>query len=303
MKYHIPKNQARFTLFSNDAEVYNNGTNLRPRTFEWNIALPSANFSNFTKISIESIFCRNERAVVTGLVSGQIVTLNRLFPGSVYKNNETYSTSSDSGGTGLILTNKQHSGTVQDLMGSQSIVTSRGSGYVVGEIISVFDEDGVLPEGNNLATFEVVTVTNSEFNNHDLTTLDNTAEEGQNFMRMLAVGNQDEKELYSIRCPQLSSPNIYDSRSNNFKNGGSLIYMGKLNLQNTNPLMSYCYDLTNKSFLQGGKIELSLDSNFGAENGISPDMIFGITFVVFDVDETETVAGFVPQQNYMYGKK
>jgi len=79
--------------------------------------------------------------------------------------------------------------------------------------------------------------------------------------------------------------------------------MGKLNLQNTTPSMSYCYDLTNKSFLQGGKIELSLDSNFGAETGISSDMSFGMTFVVFDVDERETISGFVPQQNDMSGKK
>jgi len=40
-----------------------------------------------------------------------------------------------------------------------------------------------------------MTITDVFINNHDLTTLGNTAEQVPNFMRMLAVGHQDEKEL------------------------------------------------------------------------------------------------------------
>ena len=42
-KHHIPKTQDGFTLFGNDAKVSVNGTNVRPRMSEWNIAIPAAN--------------------------------------------------------------------------------------------------------------------------------------------------------------------------------------------------------------------------------------------------------------------
>ena len=138
MKYHIPKNQARSTLFGNDAEVSDNGTNLRPRTFEWNIALPSANFVHVTTKSIESIFCRYERAVVTGLVGVQVMAFKKSGTGGVYQDNEPYETSSAGGGVCLKLANTQHTGTINDIFG-KNIIVSNGSGCVVNSNITVLD--------------------------------------------------------------------------------------------------------------------------------------------------------------------
>ena len=98
-----------------------------------------------------------------------------------------------------------------------------------------------------------------------------------------ALGNADEKELYSIRCRNVNSRYFWDSRPNIY-DGGSLIYNGSLNFQNTNPTSSFCFpvdgDIANSEFT------LFIDDNHqgagGAELlGIKQSFQVGITFILF----------------------
>ena len=57
-----------------------------------------------------------------------------------------------------------------------------------------------------------------------------------------AIGNTDEKELYSIRCRNINSTCCWDSRPSVY-GGTPLIYNGSLNFQNTNPEKSFCIDV------------------------------------------------------------
>ena len=105
-----------------------------------------------------------------------------------------------------------------------------------------------------------------------------------------ALGNADEKELYSIRCRNVNSRYFWDSRPNVY-DGGSLIYNGSLNFQNTNPKDAFCFpvdgDIANSEFV------LCIDDNHqgagGAELlGIKQSFQVGITFILFiDSDDNE----------------
>ena len=139
-------------------------------------------------------------------------------------------------------------------------------------MITILDTDGNTPSIENRVTMEVTDINDEEFD-HDLTAVDITSDE--QMMRIISVGNCDEKELFSIRSPSMG--NHYDTRDDSFKNGGPIIYMGPLKLQNTNPKDAYCYDLKGVDFLNSS-FELSLDSIFLNENGISSDIVFGVTF-------------------------
>ena len=98
-----------------------------------------------------------------------------------------------------------------------------------------------------------------------------------------ALGNADEKELYSIRCRNVNSRYFWDSRPNEY-DGGSLIYNGSLNFQNNNPKDAFCFpvdgDIANSEFT------LFIDDNnqslAGDEAlGIKEQFQVAVTFILF----------------------
>jgi len=99
----------------------------------------------------------------------------------------------------------------------------------------------------------------------------------------MALGNADEKELYSIRCRNVNSRYFWDSRPNEY-DGGSLIYNGSLNFKNTNPATSFCFpvdgDIANSEFTL-----FIDDNNQGAGGvellGIKQSFEVAITFILF----------------------
>ena len=102
----------RFTVFSNDAKVSQsnvNGNN-RPRKFEWNLDVGSV--VKYKKIAIESIFCRNVRAVIETGGEG-FVKECRIYDrgdenGNTYEKNGVYKTSTVDGvGAGLTVQNRR----------------------------------------------------------------------------------------------------------------------------------------------------------------------------------------------------
>ena len=54
--------------------------------------------------------------------------------------------------------------------------------------------------------------------------------------RQVALGNTDEKELYTVRSPNISSSETYDNIG-----GAPIIYQGSLNFQNMNPTQCFNY--------------------------------------------------------------
>jgi hypothetical protein len=274
----------RFTVFSNDAKVSQSNVdgNNRPRKFEWNLNVGSV--VKYKKIAIESIFCRNTRAVIestgNGLVMDCVIVLRGDLNGNTYEKNAIYNTSANAGaGVGLTVQNRRllneggHFAKVPTVM-------NRGSGYKIGDFVTILNSDDEAPISPDLAFLQITNINDNIFD-HDLTAYDLT-ESGQwdvLLMRMMAVGNSDEKELFSIRSPSFG--NHYDTRDETFKNEGNIIYMGPLKLQNTNPQNAYSYDLKSTDFLNGS-FELSIDSNYFNENGISSDIVFGVTFVLLE---------------------
>ena len=265
----------RFTVFSNDANVTlsNVSGNERPRKFEWNLKVGSV--VKYIKIAIESIFCRNTRAVLQNKIQGQVKAYNILARGN--KNSNTYqtlylyNTSTQGDGVGLKIQNRRHRNAGGDI--TSLLVTKRGSGYEMGDLVTVLDKDGIVPSVENAVTMEIMDINDDEFD-HDLTAIDVTSDD--QMMRIVQMGNTDERESFSIRCPSIG--NQYDDRDETFKNVGNLIYMGPFKLQNTNPRDAYSYDIKDSDFLNGS-FELSVDSNFLAENGISSDIVSGVTFL------------------------
>ena len=152
----------------------------------------------------------------------------------------------------------------------------RGSNYKIGDIITILDIDDVEPDSENQATFTITHINDNIFG-HDSTSYD--VPSNDLMLRVIGLGDCDEKELFSIRCPSIG--NHFDTRDDTFKNAGNIIYMGQLKLQNTNPKDAFSYELKSVDFLNGA-FELSLDSNYLAENGISSDIVFGVTFVLLE---------------------
>ena len=97
-----------------------------------------------------------------------------------------------------------------------------------------------------------------------------------------ALGNTDEKELYSIRCTSVNSRYCWDSRPQKYK-GASLIYNGSLNFKNTNPEKSFCFDVDGD--IANSDFTLFIDNNFydGVENisGIKDQLEVAVTFILF----------------------
>ena len=103
--------------------------------------------------------------------------------------------------------------------------------------------------------------------------------------KAMAMGNADEKELYTIRCNNISSANHLDSRPAQYKTG-AIIYTGALNFQNTNPKECFCYEV-NKDILTS-EFSLYMDTNFKHPTtlinslGLAPNLEVAITFILYD---------------------
>ena len=268
----------RFTVFSNDANVTlsNVSGNDRPRKFEWNLNVGSV--VKYIKLAIESIFCRNTRAVLQTEIQGQVKAYKILSKwnknSDTYQKLNIYNTSTQGDGVGLKIQNRRHRNSGGDI--TSLVVTNRGSGYIIGDLVTILDKDGNTPSIENTFTLKIMDINDEEFD-HDLRAIDVTSDE--QMMRVLQMGNTDEREWFSIRCPSIG--NNFDTRDETFKNAGNIINMGPLKLQSTNPKEAYSYILKSGDFFNG-PFELSLDSNFLAENGISSDIVFGITFLLLE---------------------
>jgi len=101
-----------------------------------------------------------------------------------------------------------------------------------------------------------------------------------------AIGNTDEKELYSIRCRNVNSRYGWDSRPSVY-GGTPLIYNGSLNFQNTNPEKSFCFDvdgdIANSEFtliLDDNHLEL-INGNYVNMLGIKETLEISITFILY----------------------
>lgn len=99
-----------------------------------------------------------------------------------------------------------------------------------------------------------------------------------------AFGNTDEKEIYTIRCKNVSSSYHYDSRDKTIYGNSPIIYLGALNFQNTNPKECFNYhvnpDIMNSDFT------LLIDENYINKKGIKNTLNIGITFMLYeDKDE------------------
>ena len=98
--------------------------------------------------------------------------------------------------------------------------------------------------------------------------------------KAIMLGNVDEKEIYTIRCSNVSSSYYYDSRDKNTYGSAPIIYLGKLNFQNTNPKESFCYhvnpDIMNDNFT------LIIDENFEIKKGIKNDLRIAISFILYE---------------------
>lgn len=103
--------------------------------------------------------------------------------------------------------------------------------------------------------------------------------------KSVAMGNADEKELYTIRCNSVSSDNHLDSRPAEYKTG-AIIYTGALNFHNTNPEECFCYEV-NKDILTS-EFSLYIDTNFKHPTtnantlGLAPYLEVAITFILYD---------------------
>ena len=65
-------NPIRFTVYSRDANIIKSGTASRPREFQWNLNIPITSVK-YSKIAVESVFCRNIRANITTHKAGTIL--------------------------------------------------------------------------------------------------------------------------------------------------------------------------------------------------------------------------------------
>ena len=101
-----------------------------------------------------------------------------------------------------------------------------------------------------------------------------------------AIGNTDEKELYSIRCRNINSRYCWDSRPSVY-GGTPLIYNGSLNFKNTNPEKSFCFDvdgdIANSEFtliIDDNHLEL-INGNYVHMLGTKETLEIGITFILY----------------------
>ena len=105
-----------------------------------------------------------------------------------------------------------------------------------------------------------------------------------------AMGNTDEKELYSIRCPNISSSETYDNIG-----GSPIIYQGSLNFQNMNPTQCFNYQC-DKSILNT-EFSLIIDDNYrdvpandALQKGIKNSVNVAITFLIYKDENNKYVS-------------
>jgi hypothetical protein len=268
-----------FTVYSNDAIMSKTGSSKRPRDFKWNLNVPITS-PKYNKIAVESVFIRNVKANIIIPEIGSIRDYNINAQGELqYDPSESIifkSINSVGTGTGatFIISNDEYE--------YSAGVTLRdpGQGYQRGDIMIILNEDGSVNEDGARVYVTVGSVFSSNTITHDLITV--PASENEiipNMVRIIAGGNADEKELFSIRCRYVT--NSYDTRKSKHLSGGKIIYQGAMNFQNTNPKECFCYDLSSLDFLNGD-FELALDSNYFNETGISQDLIFAVTFILME---------------------
>ena len=90
-----------------------------------------------------------------GLVMNHKMAYNGNKNSETYLKNKVYATTTTGAGINLIVQNKRHlnlGGNITSLM-----IISRGSGYKVGDIVTVLNEDGNLPPLTDRATFPAYT--------------------------------------------------------------------------------------------------------------------------------------------------
>jgi hypothetical protein len=158
------------------------------------------------------------------------------------------------------------------------MLRDKGVGYMAGDTMYVLNSDGTLNPPGSRTIITVGNVFNLNSITHDVIFPPTDDVSQFNMVRMIGAGNADERELFSIRCRYVT--NSYDTR-NKHVNGGKIIYQGAMNFQNTNPGLSFCYDINSLDFLNGD-FELALDSNYFRETGISEDLIFAVTFILLE---------------------
>ena len=144
------------------------------------------------------------------------MTYNGDKDSETYLKNEIYTTVTTGAGINLIIQNKRHfykAGNIAKLM-----IVNRGSGYKIGDIITVLDADGNLPVIADRANFKITRISDEVYD-HDITSNDVTSHE--HMMRVVQMGNTEERELFSIRCPSIG--NHFDTRDETIKNAGSII--------------------------------------------------------------------------------
>jgi len=100
----------------------------------------------------------------------------------------------------------------------------------------------------------------------------------------IAMGNTDEKEMYSIRCNSVSSFDNIDTRPDSYKSS-PIIYVGSLNYHNNNTKESFCYEV--KRDILTSDFTLDIDTNYknpttGVDSfGIAPNLEIAITFILY----------------------
>jgi hypothetical protein len=266
-----------FTVYSNDAIVSKTGSGNRPREFKWNLNVPIT--KNYNKMAVESVFIRNVKANIIVADVGSIRDYNINAEGELQYDPTEFEifktqniTGSGTGATFLIYNDYED-------YNVGLMLRDKGVGYTEGDTMYVLNSNGTLNAPGARTTITVGNVFNLNSITHDVIYPPTTDDASQtNMVRMIGAGNVDERELYSIRCRYVT--NSYDTR-NKHVNGGKIIYQGAMNFQNTNPGLSFCYDVNSLDFLNG-EFELVLDSNYFGETGISEDLIFAVTFILME---------------------
>lgn len=98
--------------------------------------------------------------------------------------------------------------------------------------------------------------------------------------------NSGKYELYSIRCGNIDSTHICDTRPQQFQSG-SLIYNGKLDFNNFNPKECFVYDCSPN--IINDYFTLYIDNNHFllTELGIKDGLQVAVSFIVYDVEDFE----------------
>ena len=114
----------------------------------------------------------------------------------------------------------------------------------------------------------------------------------------LNFGTTQSLELYSIRCNQVNSSSIGDTRPKTEYSTSPIIYMGPLSFQNTNPKETFNFECS-KDILNS-ELTIHIDDNFFMDRrnaagdlethhtkGLKVGMNVGLTFILYDIRDDE----------------